>query len=110
MLLLLILLFFFSENLAPCKWEDPLVLAPSPLAMLVELFRSNPAPPQLAIVTIKDDKDYIGGSFNVPFIPLNPKPNIRALLYSYYTAITGWGVLPMNGVRGPSLRCLRQGL
>ena len=36
-------------------------------------------PPHPVIVTIRDNKDYI-----------------RVLLYSYYTTITGWGVLLKN--------------
>ena len=36
-------------------------------------------PPHPAIVTIRDDKDYI-----------------RVQFYSYYTTITGWGVLLMD--------------
>ena len=38
-------------------------------------------PPHPVIVTIRDIKDYI-----------------RVLLYSYYTTITGWGVLLRNTV------------
>ena len=42
--------------------------------------------PHPVIVTIRDDKDYI-----------------RALFYSYYTTITGWGVLLKDMVYGPNL-------
>ena len=38
-------------------------------------------PPHPVIVTIGDNKDYIRVEY------------IRVLLYSYYTTITGWGVL-----------------
>ena len=38
--------------------------------------------PQPVIVTIRDDKDYI-----------------RVLLHSYYTTMTGWGVLLTNNLQ-----------
>ena len=46
----------------------------------VRFFRRTPHP---VIVTIKDNKDYI-----------------RVLLYSYYTTITGWGVLLRDSLQG----------
>ena len=43
--------------------------------------------PHLVIVAIRDNKGYV-----------------RVLLYSYYTTITGWGVLLRLGFEGWSLR------
>ena len=46
-------------------------------------------PPHPVIVTIRDNRDYIG-----------------VLLYSYYTTITGWVVLLMHA-RDPAVPCLQ---